>query len=105
MTQSKYFDVDVDFMKNNESVLVLDYNNCDIVRGAAIESLLDQLIANVVRVVTFTATNENVNHPNQLPVESCYQTDERSPFPVAKCNRAGGTVGDATIEVSVRAIH
>ena len=28
--QSKYFDVDVDFMKNNESVLVLDYNNCSI---------------------------------------------------------------------------
>ena len=28
--QSKYFDVDVDFVKNNESVLVLDYNNCTI---------------------------------------------------------------------------
>ena len=28
--QTKYFDVDVDFIKNNESVFVLDYNNCSI---------------------------------------------------------------------------
>ena len=28
--QSKYFDVDVDFVKNNESGLILNYNNCSI---------------------------------------------------------------------------
>lgn len=28
--QTKYFDVDVDFVKNDESVFALDYNNCSI---------------------------------------------------------------------------
>ena len=75
--QFKYFDVDADFVKNGESIISLDYNNCRIdnylvetLDSNDYESYFKEIGFAIVDKIDFVCSGVNSNNESSIPINS-----------------------------------
>ena len=97
--QTKYFDVDVDFVKENESVLMLEYNNCKIenyhvetLDSNDYESYFKDVGFAIVDKIDFECSGiDYTNNPKVMTTTSSFSDYGESEFSFANNMRTSAT--------------